>query len=207
MRMKQLEAVEFAPEFPSPDRAAIDYAVANGAAKIAHGFISEESLARLQERTPSCAELILIQAPELKQFVDIFQPRTGEEWLADDINGRFLVQTLNRVGHDGQRILRSHQDSSAVPYGVDLLVPVDGPEAFFGASNESFGGDDVPPFVTTYGPGSAILLRQKITMYDRKDVEYAHAWHMGFAAEDRRILSFCYTSVLVEFVEPTNNQT
>ncbi len=180
------------PEFDCLSRSAIECAVEFGVAKV-NNVLSPESAAALYARNMTDIELVLHNAPELREFVDLFD--IGK---ARSIS-RYLIQYINRPAN--AVFLHPHTDNSVLSCGVDLLLPLSGPEGnFVAAENEwSPSEGELPDYKTTYGVGSGILLRQHIVTMQGIPVNKSHTWHAGWSDGDRKLLSICYANRHITF--------
>ena len=187
MPEKSLETIECAPAFDRLSRSAVEYAIEHGAAKLSH-VLSEASLERLRERKVTDIELALHRAPELQEFIDLFDIGKARQI------SRFLIQHITRPA--GNK-LAPHIDEGIVLGGIDLLLPLSGPEAVFGADNQRWSSRQKPSFLAHYGPGSGVILRQRMRQFQGEEFVRPYAWHAGYAAEERTLMSVCHSNVCV----------
>lgn len=174
------------PEFDAFSREAVIACIGAGAAKFS-GIISPESIQRLVEdgvaRHPA---LMIDRVPELRSFYNLF----GIDYeLEPQSRGcRIAELDLPAATSQPQKKLVSHIDGVA-PIGISLLIPFEGGEAIFGADENEFGEGTPPPsFLTTYGIGDAIMLRQSVTTFP-DDRYYGQIHHLGISSSDRTLLA------------------
>lgn len=189
--MKRLQE---APTFSQLDAEAISQAVDCGVAKISN-FVGEATLALLQKRfgIGDDAELDSQVVRILPELAPVYEQLYTEANIANGMAMKVSVVALGASVSKG-----SHQDTVA-PKGLSLLIPYIGPEALFAASSLPFKlswqtfepkpmNAFAPEYLTTYGPGDAVLLRQAIDNCDGqpRDLEKTH--HAGLADDRRKLL-------------------
>ncbi len=172
--------VYFDNGFDSLCHQAIEQSVEHGAAKI-NGFLGKTSLERLQERCPSDAELLAAKIPEIAQFITYLCHDAKNTWSVSA-----EIAYVQNTSAYNQTIV-SHLDPPA--YGKDglsLVLPLTGAKALFGADDERFGDLNgvctkrQSSYVTEYGPGDAILLRQNVASVNAQPKLKLQSWHYGF---------------------------
>jgi hypothetical protein len=178
------------PEFDAFSREALDFCLEHGAAKLA-GVFDSVDVTKLSPTFPQHPELLSYRLPGLYDFYALLLLNRGD--LNDTRKIRVSSVTITPFTPDERIKPMSHIDMNA-PRGVSLLVPVSGDEAFFGAKNSRFNDEIKPDYLTVYGLGDAILLRQRVS--DERGVSYPQAHHLGISAQTRQIIA-----VDVPFVE------
>lgn len=181
---------KFSPEFDTFSREALDFCLKHGAAKLG-GIFDPTDVTKLSPTFPQHPELLSYQLPELHEFYKLLL--LGYEDLDDENKIRISSDTIDPFRPDERIRPLSHTDMDA-PRGISLLVPISGDEAFFGAKDSRFSEEIEPDFLTIYGLGDAILLRQRVT--DQQGVTYPQAHHLGISTQSRQIIA-----IDVPFVE------
>lgn len=190
--MSNMPDIAAVPEFDRIDRSAIECAVELGVAKV-NNILTAESAERLSARQVTDIELVLHKAPELREFVDLFDIGKARSV------GRYLIQYINRPAIGA--FYHPHTDNLVVSCGVDLLLPISGPKGnFVAAENEWTPSEgELPDYTTTYGVGSGILLRQHVVTMQGVPVNKSYTWHAGWSDGDRKLLSICYANRHITF--------
>ena len=190
--MSNMPDVAPVPEFERLSRSAIECAVELGVAKV-NNVLFPASAAALCARNVTDIELVLHIAPELGEFVHLFDIGKARSI------GRYLIQYIYRPAIGV--FLDPHTDNSVVSCGVDLLLPLSGPEGNFVAAENEWSPSDgeSPEYMTTYGVGSGILLRQHIVTMQGLPVNKSYTWHTGWSNGDRQLLSVCYANRHITF--------
>lgn len=173
--MKMLEVVEFSPSFSRMSAATIDFAIKHGAAKV-DKFLSKESVRNLREnRLAAIPSIMVSRVPEMEEYYRLLG--------VDDSS--FIKLSVSKLDIP-PRGFEIHTDGVAAN-GLTLLMPIEGKKAIFGASNTDFRASDMPGYVVEYGQRDAILLRQRVTVFDGVQVDYKQTWHEGYSGEQRQL--------------------
>lgn len=179
--MKSLEAIRLAPEFTDISQAAIEYAIGNCAAKLSCLIDVTRIEACSQGQIADGAQLS-DKLPEVDQFLSLLGIPYSDR--ADPSKVYISTQTITPLATASSHLL-SHVDT--VPCtGISMLIPMSGSPALFGASNTPFGPkQDIPPFVTDYGVGDAILLRQAM-IHPVSGQRLPQSHHLGINLQSNR---------------------
>lgn len=182
--MSNTSVIELAPSFDQINMISIESCLENGAAKI-DNLLSPGSVERLATGTiPGTAAEFVLAASELSQFFDAFKVEPDTKLRSE------RPTSLSFAFDDGPP---PHIDrdpiSKTTLKGMSLLMPMSGEPALFGASNEKFVWNQIPSFLTEYGVGDGMLLRQEIESVNGISCFMLCAWHLGVAATTRTFLA------------------
>ncbi len=183
--------IEYSPEFDEYGPEVIHSAVFEGAAKVSR-IISDRSVDRLKilvdKSVDSPVEML---APELGGVIDSLLTPENNRLGMVCLKELFTVDAMKTTGVP-------HKDSKKLRlgyYGLSLLLPLMGGEAFFAADEkyfELFNSEyKTPDKFWTYGPGDGIFIRQRLNEIDGvwyPNPEFNQMWHVGWGAENRLIL-------------------
>ena len=112
---------------------------------------------------------------------ELFQENAFIEWVDFDEHN----------DNTNQDNLKSHQDSNPIK-GLSLLVPKNGADAFFGASNRDefcASSDNLPDMLWLYGPGDIIIIRQRIASINGRSVGLDQVHHAALSLGTRNLLT------------------
>lgn len=172
---KDISQIEYSPEFEAISVEALEYCLAHGAAKLS-GVISAASVDRLIMGVPLRGDWILPAAPEVQHLYDLLNLPPEE----------ISVDRHEQEVWDPTEPVMSHTDARIAPTGISLIIPFLGERAFFGADDKPFSAftEGFPAFMTVYGPGDAILLRQKV-LDSSTGTNYERVHHVGVGSTPR----------------------
>lgn len=180
---KEVYDDKFALGHDSFTESAILSCVTNCAVKFS-GVISIESIDRLKRSTSLSPTLLQIHVPELQGLFDVLKLNSTrfEDRTYIDVS----IETLAPFSDNDPKPI-SHIDQSTLT-GVSALMPFDGAPAFFGADDNTFSElTDYPRFLTTYGQGDMIVIRQNL--YDVvSGCDIKQAFHLGIGSDGRSLL-------------------
>lgn len=177
--MIDIATIERLPEFDAISPEAVYACLGHGAAKLT-GTFTEESISNLQAGIPFHPELLRVKSPEVSKFLSLFDLSAGGFINIVDV-------PLSRNSDTTSGSLMSHTDADA-PTGMSLLVPINGEDALFGVSNKRFDEKTPPNYITSYGVGDGILIRQNV-VDQLTDMKYFQAHHLGVANGERLLLA------------------
>lgn len=184
------------PEFDEFNPDVVRSAVFDGAAKIS-GLLSDESVGELSRLDDLSPLQVVESAPELKIVFNSLLTAENARLGMTCLSGLIEVNAEKTTGVP-------HKDSKKLRlgwYGLSLLLPLSGGEAFFAADEKYFElfNDEykTPDKFWTYGPGDAIFIRQRLNEVDGTwypNPELGQIWHVGWGKENRQILGIDFRS-------------
>lgn len=188
--------VMYSTEFSEFNPDVVRSAVFDGAAKIS-GLLSDESVGKLRRLDDLSPLQAVESAPELEKVFNSLLTADNARLGMTCLSGLIEVNAGKTTGV-------SHKDSKKLRlgwYGLSLLLPLSGGEAFFAADEKYFElfNDEhkTPDRFWTYGPGDGIFIRQRLNEVDGEwypNPELDQMWHVGWGKEDRKILGVDFRS-------------
>ena len=180
---KDVYKAEFASEYDTFTDSAILSCVANCAVKFSE-VISDESLEKLNNGTPLSLMLLQEYIPEVRGLFEVL--RLDSARFEDRTYVDVSTETLAPFTSDDPKPI-SHIDQSTLT-GVSALIPFDGNSAFFGADDDTFSEfTEYPKFLTTYGQGDVIVIRQNLHS-NVSGRSLKQAFHLGIGSDERSLL-------------------
>lgn len=186
------------PEFTKASPEMLDSVIEVGAA-VVRGFLSPKSLAAFQQSYSLDFSIFMKSMKETAKFYKLLTS------LNPDIYGNIDIAGPDPVSMSKPKSSYMSHIDTLTPHEtvLTMLLPRSGGSALFAAHSKHFNlleiceGDVRPDFLTEYGEGDAIFLRQSINEWNGQSVLLQPAHHRGFSDAQRSIIA-------VDFLQDDN---